>query len=319
MHDKNIKVSVIVLTYNFDVKKLKSTLKSIIMQNDIDFEIIIADDGSRNANFTEIDGFMKSYSYDNYTIVKNVCNQGTVKNLLSGLDKAVGKYVYLTSPGDMLYDSNVLAHFYNFAEARKSKIVFGNAIFYNSDSDFIIYENMRSSFHPESFSEIRSIFSQKVSFFFGNYIIGACYFREHKSALKYFNSISLCCKYVEDNTSTAFALADNVRIDYYDRNMIWYEYGVGVSTAKNDKWKKLMDKDFFESFKKLKENYPKDAVIDAVCYARLNSNKLKTKIYRIVRHPLITLCYIKNKFHFSKKNIVSDEDKERLKLLLKDI
>ena len=44
---RKIEISVIVACYNPDWRKLKATLKSIIKQNDICLEIIIADDGSK--------------------------------------------------------------------------------------------------------------------------------------------------------------------------------------------------------------------------------------------------------------------------------
>ena len=43
-------IAVEVLTYNSDLEKLKLTLNSILIQKNIDFEIIIADDVSKNFN-----------------------------------------------------------------------------------------------------------------------------------------------------------------------------------------------------------------------------------------------------------------------------
>ena len=41
-------ISVVVLTYNPDLNDLKKTLRSIMLQDGVDFEIVIADDGSKN-------------------------------------------------------------------------------------------------------------------------------------------------------------------------------------------------------------------------------------------------------------------------------
>ena len=30
-------------------------------------------------------------------------------------------------------------------------------------------------------------------------------------------------------------LADNIRLWHYGRDVIWYEYGIGISTGSNDK------------------------------------------------------------------------------------
>ena len=47
-------VSVIVLTYNPDREKLFATLNSIIIQENIDIEIIVSDDGSMHTYFSDI-------------------------------------------------------------------------------------------------------------------------------------------------------------------------------------------------------------------------------------------------------------------------
>ena len=48
MDYNNVMISVIVLTYNAQWEKLSATLISIIFQNKIEPQIIIADDGSTN-------------------------------------------------------------------------------------------------------------------------------------------------------------------------------------------------------------------------------------------------------------------------------
>ena len=46
-------VSVILCTYNPDWRKLKATLLSAAMQENIDFEIVLTDDGSGEDHFRE--------------------------------------------------------------------------------------------------------------------------------------------------------------------------------------------------------------------------------------------------------------------------
>ena len=46
MNQQQPDVSVIVLTYNVQWEKLKPTLESILMQEDVNCEIVMADDGS---------------------------------------------------------------------------------------------------------------------------------------------------------------------------------------------------------------------------------------------------------------------------------
>ena len=52
-------ISVLVLTYNFIYNNLIKTLDSIISQKNINFEIVIADDGSENNHKKEIIDYFK--------------------------------------------------------------------------------------------------------------------------------------------------------------------------------------------------------------------------------------------------------------------
>ncbi|MBQ3566546.1 MAG: glycosyltransferase, partial [Oscillospiraceae bacterium] len=126
-----ISVSVIVATYNFNMLKTVATLNSIIHQKNVSIEIIIADDGSGNSDeLDSLNGYFEKNNITNFKIIKNKENQGTVKNLLSGLNTSVGKYIYFISPGDCLFDDMVLSDFFEFCEKRNSKIAFGNAVSY---------------------------------------------------------------------------------------------------------------------------------------------------------------------------------------------
>ena len=46
-----MQISVVVLTYNPDSEKLLATLRSVICQQDVDYEVILSDDGSVDNRF----------------------------------------------------------------------------------------------------------------------------------------------------------------------------------------------------------------------------------------------------------------------------
>ena len=106
--------SVIVVTYNAIWDKLKLTLDSIIRQSFENFEIVMADDGSKEDVFDKVEAFFAENNFTRYTLVRNEQNQGTIKNLLSGLDKAQGRYIRMFGPGDLFFDENSLAGVYKF-------------------------------------------------------------------------------------------------------------------------------------------------------------------------------------------------------------
>lgn len=80
---------------------------------------------------------------------------------------------------------------------------------------------------------------------------------------------------------------DGVKLNYYKSNIIYYEYGTGVSTSKSQEWKRILEKDFENNFSALKKKYPNDRIVDFF----YNKNKIK----RVIKHPIISLIILKMK------------------------
>ena len=85
----NYDFSVVVLSYHPDKEKLMATLRSVVMQKGVSFEIIVADDGS--PDFFEADIRAVLEGVVDYQIIAHEQNQGTVKNLLDGVKAARGR------------------------------------------------------------------------------------------------------------------------------------------------------------------------------------------------------------------------------------
>ena len=100
--------SVLMLTYNSSWDKTRQTLYSVLVQKDVSFEIIIADDGSDENNFEKIREYLAAWDFTTYYLVANEQNQGIVRNFNSGLVLCKGEYIKPLSPGDFLYDENTL-------------------------------------------------------------------------------------------------------------------------------------------------------------------------------------------------------------------
>ena len=112
----NILFSVLLVTYNSELSDIFKTLTSIINQEFEHFEIVLSDDGSEDNKFKQIEEFMKEHKFFNYKMVGHDKNQGTVKNLISGLENCSGKYVRDFGPGDMFYTKDSLKKLYEFME-----------------------------------------------------------------------------------------------------------------------------------------------------------------------------------------------------------
>ena len=255
-------ISVMLLTYNSNLEKIKRTLISVLAQKNIKIEIIIADDASKNNFFDKIIVFFKHCNFNNFKIIEHQSNMGTVSNCYDAVLAAEGEYIYGISPGDILYNENTLKNMYDFAKREKCKICFGNTISYMlHNNGIIVLTNVTNPRKPQFFDEKVPLEDQKYYFLLGNTITGPSFLREKNFAVYYFRKILGVAKFVEDNTSTAFALADGYRIYHYDSYVVWYEYGSGVSTSGKKKWQNLLKKDFDACFLKLKEEYPIDYVI----------------------------------------------------------
>ena len=137
------KMTVLVLQYNPKFDDLIITLRSIIRQTGTTYQIVITDDGSVNDYFKETESWFKENGFTEYVLVKNEINQGTVKNICAGLEKASGKYVKLISPGDSLYcDSTVETVVYEM-EKNQAIFAFGKLAFYSLDNELKIYNERR--------------------------------------------------------------------------------------------------------------------------------------------------------------------------------
>jgi glycosyltransferase involved in cell wall biosynthesis len=311
-------VSVIVLTYNPDNRKLRQTLSAIAAQQDISLELIISDDGSANKDFSFLPEFMSAHNIADYVLLEHSQNLGTVQNCRSAVAAATGDYVFLTSPGDYLFDPYVLRDFYCFTKSSGAAITFGNAVFYAaSDKQPLLTRNYGTPAAPQLYNASVSRKQVKASFFSGNWIIGASYFRNRELMLSWLNQISDTSKYMEDTPTSAIALAENHRICYYDRNIVWYEDGTGVSTGSSTKWEKLLHQDALLTFQKLKQQYPKDPYIDLTYCNLSQKSRIKRILYKLVLHPILSVQIALTRAKRHQPIVCTEKDLQRLSNLLK--
>ncbi len=316
--DNRKQVSVLVLLYKSQIEKVFCTLSAIIKQKNIRFEIIISDDGSENDHFSQIKEYFDETNFRDYILTKCKRNMGTVENYNNALQNSRGEYVFATSPGDILFDDRVLSDLYNFARSNHSLITFGNAVYYCCEGNKIKFITSRQNYppRPSIFDGKHSPFMEKSALFFGGSILGATFFRERNNAVKYLEKIRGIAKYVEDNTCTFFAVAEGIRIRYYDRQMVWYDYGSGISTDGTTQSKSLLAKDFDAVYCKIKKIYPEDPIIDAAYFNRFVNIKPISILYRVFKHPILFISLCRIKFIYKKEVGCTEEDKNELKILL---
>ena len=289
------KVSIILATYNSDLEKTKESLLSCMEQEGIDIEIIIADDGSKDSREEELKVFFKENDFDRFSMVMNKENHGTVKNLLSGTEKAKGQYVKFLSPGDLLLGKDLLKDWVSRTEEKEAAWSFCDVLCYHMENGKKVITEEYG--HPQDLSAYLKKDAERAMW---NYIvlmdtaIGAAVLGKTKSVKKYLKEVSEAgVIYTEDNI-WRLMFFDGHRGIFYGSGKVLYEYGDGgISTSGNDKWAKrirddnhktdeiIINRVVTDPFKKKIQNYlAKDVPTSEKLLTKYNLGYyIKTKLF----------------------------------------
>jgi len=259
-----VEISVICLTYNSDINKLLTTLNSVIEQKNCKFEIIIADDGSSYNKFEEVKSFLAAKNFENYKLIPNAENKGIIKNFLSAIKLANGKYIKYISPGDYLYDEYTLEFICEFMNKYNAPVAFGKAVYYSDVSgELTILKKMSpvvtKIYDPSKRYNYCTVL--KHIMLYGDPVLGAAIVANRSEFEHYLNEIKDIVVYIEDNTILPLLTLDKKRIYYIDRYILWYEYKSGISTSKNDGFTKKIRLDFFNCYRYITNKYPSDFML----------------------------------------------------------
>lgn len=238
-------VAVTVGTYNPIWKKLEATLLSILQQKDVNFQIIISDDGSKCNYFNEVKKLFKKYGFSDYVMVAAERNEGTVSQVYHGLKAANSDYVKPLSPGDLFYDEYTLASWLRFMHETQADISFGDAVFYNlKNKKLNIIQHLHNPTDMTVYQESTSYHDLIINYtLFGDGISGATILTRRDMLLKYMQLLLGKVIYAED-FFIRLAILEKKKIFYYPQSVIWYEYADGgISTSGKEKWVNLLHKD----------------------------------------------------------------------------
>ncbi len=242
MNKNEFEVTVIMATYNPVWEKCMFTLDSVIGQKGVELELIIVDDGSADNLFGRFSEYFDSKAFTNYRLIEHSENQGTVINYYDGIAVAKGKYIKLISPGDALFCDSTLSEW--IRSLKKSGLCwsFGNAVYYSFG------ENRPAVVRGPAFPRLIDCYTanNEVKCRW-NYVVledvalGAALLCETQVFLKYLKVFLGRIKYAEDVVLNAL-MYDCILPLFYDSNVVFYEYGSGVSTGEK-KWKDIIQID----------------------------------------------------------------------------
>lgn len=301
-------ISVIVLTYNPDYKKLFNTLKSIINQKECNMEVIVSDDGSSTFDKQLIVNWMQKNNFNNYTILDNKINMGTVKNVYNSVKIAKGKYVKLISPGDYLYCNNVLKKILDYMKENEYDICFGKAVYYfiNDKNEISILNKTNPiDLRPYINNDYRKI--KKNYLYYQDYILGAAIVCKTDLFYRYILKIKDNIKFAED-CSYIMMIADKITINFWNDYIIWYECNAGISTSGSPLWSQKLQLDNSQCFKMIVKEHPE---YKKNCKVHYNENYNKDFIFRLKRKS--RLLYLKFKSKMFQKYDINE-----LKRIIKD-
>lgn len=278
-----MKFTILVITYNAKWEKLKLTLASILKQSMKDYEIVIADDGSNVFPESEIKSYLQEQNFTNYKLVINKQNQGTVKNLISGLEVSEGEYVKFISAGDLLFHEDTLQLIYDFMKNNQCECCFGLIQGYR----FVEGKLEKLGFyHPFDMDAYRRDDKDKITknlVLYSDNACGAAITYENTFAKEYMNRIQNQVKYEED-IFQVLAAVENRHMRLLDEYVIWYEIGEGVTTQKKSGFEALIREDVDRFYRSLYEQY--------------SDNRYVKKRYQLLKLYKITNMYIRTFFRF---------------------
>ena len=237
-------ITVAVLTYRPDNEKLLATLRSVLLQQAVDVEIVIADDGSAQKDFGPIRAFFRDAGFTRYRIVENPENRGTVYNTLSAVENSRGKYIKLISPGDLLANEQTLSRWVAAMEESGAQLSFSDAIYYapTAEGPVCVINNAYPS-QPGPYEKENREACRYGYLICEDLFLGAATLCLGQTLHRYLEQIAGKVVYAEDNVYRLMAY-DRVPVCYFRESAVLYETGLGVSTSGSDIWKQRLAADW---------------------------------------------------------------------------
>ncbi len=299
--------SVIVLLYNCDEQSLKTTIDSILCQKNCDFEIILADDASKNDCLKVAENYLKENAFNSYKIMAHPENVGTVKNIYDALGMAEGKYVKCIGAGDLLFSENTLSEMTGFMDKESCALAYGKMQAYNYQDGKLNFSilTVPQDLPPHEKGNTKKITKNIITNH--GWISGASMFFVTEKFKQYLVEMVGTVRYCEDWVQVILLL-HNEKLSFYPHGVVYYEVGSGISTngsngnsdrIKNDHhnfWNMMVDKYDNKMVKKGKLMYE-------ITYLPSFIKKLFVLIFR---NPSYLFMCLRTKFQ-TNKYIIKEE------------
>jgi glycosyltransferase involved in cell wall biosynthesis len=288
------KISVVVCCYNSNLLKIEATIKSIVRQKNVDFEIIIADDGSEDNHCSQIHSFLMSFSGLHFFEIYSEKNQGTIKNLLNSLPFCNGEIIKPIGPGDFLYDETcLLKASLVFAKNSDVGIVYGKTASFDNDGRIL-----RRSPPTDKFSFFsKKIFVRNVGIYHDNLCGASLFYRKtvFLSSLLFLSDFAL----LTEDLSLPLLVLNGGKVASMKGYSVWYESGTGVTGARANPLRNRVIKDEDLFFEKMGESGEPSKIKSSLFYAAFHIPKKITKFHACLKiSPSCIFYFIGRKISF---------------------
>ena len=202
-------LSILIPVYNFDTKKFVSELHRQCIEENIDFEIILADDASDNS-FIKLNSELKQLSNVNYIQLEENIGRSKIRNLLA--EKAKFDYLLFADCDMQIQDNNFIKKYIN--ELEKNVIICGGISYSEKQPEskffFRWYYGIKREKQPAQKRKINPY----ASFMTGNFLIKKSVFQK----IKFNENIT---KYGHEDTLFGIELKrKNIKIHHIDNPLI---------------------------------------------------------------------------------------------------
>lgn len=252
--------SVIVLLYQSDPTALKETLHSIILQQETDYEIILADDASRNACLSQAVQYLEQQGVTDFKVCEHRENVGTVQNISDALELAEGKYVKCIGAGDMLFAEHTLRDIFRFMEQQSGTMCFGMLQGYYRQEGKLIGRDVYDPVDIQAFLSQRQRRIKNNIIHNHGLIVGAGMFYNTEKFKAYLKEIVGVVRYCEDFLQILL-LVKGEQILFYSHGAVYYEVGTGISTDGSTGSSERIQRDHIRFWEMLSERYGQDPLV----------------------------------------------------------
>lgn len=253
-------VSVIITTFNQPFHSIQRSIISALYQENIEFEIIIADDCSNIDLFDRYRDLFSLFNYTNYRLIRNETNLKTVRNIANALKYATAPYVKTIDAGDMLYSSLTLRNIVDFCREYDVKVGFGDIVRFRQNDDGAYFASNYNAPRCAAAFDLNAVYNApmilKHQMSNADWIPAAAQFYQTSVYKELLSNLSEKhhVRYCQDFTSVT--ALETYRIYHYPSPIYWYEWGVGISTNGSIDSRKRLYQDHENFYKGMVSNKP---------------------------------------------------------------